>query len=222
MNYINQDTFRFFSELESNNNREWFQKNKSRYDTVRKSFIGFLHSIHPGLISIDRSMEDLDIPGSVFRIYRDIRFSSDKRPYKTNIGALLVRGGRKNMSQAAGYYIHIENNNSFISGGAYMPESSWLKNIRKEIDINPDEFRAVINNRKFREYFGSLQGEKLKKAPQGYSTGHPDIELLKHKNFLAMHETGNETVLSGELGNHFLEAAEAMKPLNDFLNYCKP
>lgn len=218
MEKIDASTFIFFRDLGRNNNREWFNANRERYNIIRESFIKFLEGVYPGLLAFDPAIEGIDIRKSLFRINRDVRFSDDKSPYKTTIAAALISGGRKNFSEYAGYYLHIENGNSLIAGGAYMPPSGWLSAIRSKIDRESELFRSIISDPVFTGIFGSLEGEQLKGAPKGFTRDNPNIDLLRYKSYLVVRNLTETEVLSDRFGEIFLETSKAMKPLNDFLN----
>lgn len=219
MNSLHKDTIKFFKELKINNNREWFNDNKSRYTDIRESYISFLESVYPHICEFDPDLKGIDVRKSVFRINRDVRFSNDKSPYKTSIAGVLIAGGRRNFSERAGYYLHLEPEESIIAGGAYLPPSAWINRIRKEISADSETFRKIISENKFVRYFGVLSGDKLKSAPKGYSKDDPNIDLLRYKSFLAVNEISEQEVLSDGFGDHFIEVARALKPLNDFLNW---
>lgn len=218
MTSIHKDTFRFFRELSGNNNSEWFNTNKAWYTDIREAFIEFLEDVYPLLCEFDPGLMGIDIKNSVFRINRDVRFSYDKSPYKTSIAGVIIEGGRKKFSERAGYYLHLEPGNSIIAGGAYLPPSGWINRIRKEIASDSETFREIISNKDFIGYFGAMSGDKLKGAPRGYAKDHPDIDLLRYKSFLAVHELSEKQVLSADFSDHYIEVAKAMKPFNDFLN----
>ena len=218
METIKKGTIKFLSELKENNYREWFLTNKASYAEAKKNFEVFVQQIIDNIVEFDPIMKGLEVKNCVFRINRDVRFSNDKSPYKSNFGAFIVRGGKKNGDKFAGYYLHIEPGNSFIAGGAYMPPSPWLSAIREKIDQEPEEFKRIINHKEFIKYFGKIDGEKLKNPPKGYSSDNPNIEMLKFKSYLAMNEVADKTVLSDDYSLHVIAVFKAMKPLNDFLN----
>lgn len=168
---------------------------------------------------MDPDLAGIDVRKSVFRINRDVRFSTDKSPYKTSLAAIIIEGGRRNFSEKAGYYIHLEPGNSMIGGGAYLPPSAWINSIRKEITSESETFRNIIHQKDFIRYFGVLTGDKLKSAPRGYASDHIDIDLLRYKSLMAVHELSKEDVLSERFKEHFIDVARAIKPLNDFLNW---
>jgi len=166
---------------------------------------------------LDESVADLEPRRCIFRISRDIRFSKDKSPYKTNMGAYLAPGGRN--SGYAGYYLHLEPyGRSFMAGGIYQPAADSLKRIRQEIDYHGDDLITIVNAPRFRNIFEDLQGEKLKRPPKGYDTNHPQIEWLKMKSFLAMCPAQDSTITQQNFLPQVLEVFQAIIPLNKFLN----
>jgi len=215
---IHPDTYSFLKELNKNNNRDWFNTNRSRYLEIREGFIGFLEDIYPELVAFDQEVQGADLRKSVFRINRDIRFSDDKSPYKTSVAAAIIAGGRRKFSEYSGYYIHLENGDSLIAGGAYMPPSPWISSIRAKIDRESSRFRSIIEAPDFVKNFGSIEGEKLKGAPRGFKADDPNIDLLRFKSFLAVRNLSEKEVLDRNFGSLFIETARALKPLNDFLN----
>jgi len=218
METIKKSTLDYLKAIGKNNNRDWFLKNKELYNEARGNFESFVQNLLNEITVFEPVMKGLEVKSCVYRFNRDIRFSNDKSPYKTHFGAFMVRGGKKNGDKLAGYYFHIEPGKSIIAGGAYMPPAPWLSAIREKIDYDPAEIREIIKNKEFIKYFGKIDGEKLKKAPKGYPTDHPDIELLKYKSYLVFNEVKDDFVVSNDLFNHTIKVFKAMKPLNDFLN----
>lgn len=213
---IDKSMLQFLSDLKNNNTREWFNENKKRYETARKNYIDFLdellkemHDFEPA--SFGQTGKDL-----VFRIYRDVRFSNDKRPYKDHFGAYIAEGGRKSI--LPGYYLHLAgNNNSFVAGGLWMPPSEYLKAVRQEIDYNLDEFKGIIENPDFKEKFGSISGNQLKTTPKGYDKENPAIEYLRFKSWNATMPLSDKVVLSNNFMDTVISAFRDLKPFNDFL-----
>lgn len=179
---LNSDTFAFLKALKKNNNKEWFDKNKKQYDTVRNDFIELVQKIIDEALKFDASIGDLKSRNCVYRINRDIRFSKDKSPYKSSFAASISRGGRN--SHFAGYYFHVEPGDIFVGGGVWMPEAANLQKVRQEIDYNLTEFIKIITKKSFQKTFGSLSGEKLSRPPKGYEADNPAIEYIKHKSYL--------------------------------------
>ena len=217
MPQINKSTLTFLSGLKLNNEREWFNNNRSRYEEARKNFEAFVQAVIGEIVKFDPIYKGLEAKSCIFRINRDTRFSHDKSVYKTNFGAFMVRGGKKNGDRFPGYYFHIEPGSSFAAGGAYVPPTPWLNAIREKIEENADELIRVINNKEFKKYFGALDGEKLKTAPKGYPRDHPYIELLKMKSFLAYRSISDRELTSEGCFDLVVSAFRAMKPLHDFL-----
>lgn len=151
------------------------------------------------------------------RIYRDIRFSKDKSPYRTNMSASIAPGGRK--ASRLGYYIHVApHDETLLAGGLYMPAPEQLARFRAVIDHDPSRFKAVLNGKDFQRYFGTIGGERLKTAPQGYSRDHVEIELLRLKQIVAVHRWSDAAVLSPRFTSQVVAAARALKPFLDYLN----
>src|SRR4029078_833326 len=177
---IQQATINFLKSLKKNNKKEWFDKNRKAYESARADFEGFIQSAIDQHSKNDTDLKELEARKCIFRINRDIRFSKDKSPYKTNFGASMDKGGRK--SGFAGYYFQLEPGKSFLAGGLWMPEPEKLKKVRQEIDYCFDEFDEIISSRKFKSWFGELyEGEdiKLSRVPQGFEKDNPASEFLK-------------------------------------------
>lgn len=218
MKTIQKSTLTFLTDLNKNNDKDWFQGNQQSYKDAKNNFETFVQEIIDKIVDFDPIMKGLEVKSCVFRINRDIRFSNDKSPYKTNFGAFIVRGGKKNGDKFAGYYIHIEPGKSFIAGGAYMPPTPWLTAIREKIDSEASKFINILNNKDFVKYFGKIDGDKLKTPPRGYTSDNPNIELLKFKSYLALNEVTDKAVLSAGYSDHVISVLKAMKPFNDFMN----
>lgn len=207
---------KFLKSIAKNNNREWFEKNKSKYLEAKLTFEDFLEAFHKELVMFDESLAALNPRKQGFRIYRDVRFSKDKRPYKVNMGAGFSEHGK--MDQEPGYYIHIEPGKSFIAGGLYMPDTENLSKIRQEIDYNTETFLKILNDKKFKKLFPALDDfDSLKTAPKGYPKDHPYINLLKHKSYIVSHYFNDKEVLDKKFARKAAEVAKVLKPLNDFL-----
>ncbi len=218
METIQKTTLDFISGLQKNNDREWFNNNRKLYDTAKSNFESFVQALIENISEFEPILKGLEAKNCIYRINRDTRFSNDKSPYKTNFGAFIVRGGRKNGDRFAGYYVHIEPGKSMIAGGAYMPPSPWLASIRERITDQPQLIKEILDEKDFKRFFKSLEGEKLKKAPKGFPPDHPQIELLKFKSYLAVNEISDKQVLDSRFFDFVVENLRAMKPLNDFLN----
>jgi uncharacterized protein (TIGR02453 family) len=214
---IQSHTLDFLKELVENNNREWFQVNKERYDKARENvielttdIIGKLHQIDPGVNA------DLDPKKCVMRIYRDIRFSKNKTPYKNNFGISLPASGTK--LGGAEYYLHIQPGKSFIAGGYWMPETEHLKAIRQEIDYNADDLKKIIDAPHFIKLFGEFRKQdQLKTVPRDYSAENPNIDLLKLKSFIVSHPLKDKELMSAKAADEIVEVCSNLYPLNVFL-----
>lgn len=207
----------FLKKLKKNNNREWFTDNKKKFEAAKDAFEPAVERLLDGIGKFDKRIAEVTPKECIYRIYRDVRFSKDKTPYKTNFGAVMGEGGRKTTS--AFYYIQIEpGDNSFIAGGLYMPEGEKLKKIRQEIDYNANDFKKILNKKSFKQYFPQIEGEKLKKAPKGYAPDDPNIELLKHKSYVVMHQFTDAQIMDDAFTKECIKMYKEMKPFNDFLH----
>jgi uncharacterized protein (TIGR02453 family) len=216
-NMISKDTFDFLKKLNINNNKEWFDENRILYTIIRKEFETFIELVINELSKFDKDSSQTTAKASIFRINRDIRFSADKLPYKTNLGAFIAKGGRKGIN--AGYYIHVEPGGCFLAGGIYMPSGPMLKAIRSDIYDYIDEFREIINASSFQKHFGkTLWGEKLKSAPKGFNKEFPHIELLKYKHYTIMKDEPDRIYCQPHFIDEVKEVFQAMAPFNKFLN----
>lgn len=208
----------FLKSIAKNNNREWFEKNKPLYLEAKENFEDFLETFHSELVTFDESLGSLNPRKAGFRIYRDVRFSKDKRPYKVNMGAGFSAHGK--MDQEPGYYLHIEpNNRSFIAGGIYMPNAENLAKIRQEIDYNAEKLLALFKDKRFKKYFKGLdEFDKLKTAPKGYPKDHKHISLLQHKNFVVSHYFTDIQLKEKGFVKKVAGVCKSIKMLNDYLN----
>jgi len=219
METIKKSTLDFLKAIKNNNNRDWFIKNRSLYNDARRNFESVVQAVIDKIIEFEPIMKGLEVKSCVYRFNRDIRFSNDKSPYKSHFGAFIVKGGKINGDKYAGYYMHIEPGKNIIAGGAYMPPAPWLKAIREKIDEDPATLLKVIHNKDFVRYFGGLEeDDKLKKAPKGYPSDHPNVELLKLKSYLVVNNVKDDYVLSDKYFDHLVSVFKTMKPLNDYLN----
>jgi uncharacterized protein (TIGR02453 family) len=214
---INRQTLDFLKDLIKNNNREWFQANKERYDTARENMIDFTRELIKELHKTDPEISsDLDPKKSVMRIYRDIRFSPNKTPYKNNFGVSIPTRGVKN--GGAEYYMHITPGGSFIAGGYWMPDGDHLKAIRQEIDYNGAELKKIIDEPEFVKLFGDFRKqEQLKTLPQGYSADNEHIDLLKLKSFIAIHYLTDAEICSPKALQTIVSLCNKIHPINIFL-----
>lgn len=213
---LNPELFVFLKELKQNNQKEWFESNRQRYTILREQFIQSISLLVHELTIMDPSLGPIDPRKTVFRINRDIRFSKDKSPYKTNMGAYISSGGKNAFTP--GYYIHVEPDKNMVAGGMYMPPGEQLKKIRTEIFDNLDEFKEIIEGEDFVRTFGSLDNEgMLKTAPQGFPKDHPDIGLLRYKSYVVFRELPDSFLTGSDALQRIMEIFEVMMPLNRFL-----
>jgi uncharacterized protein (TIGR02453 family) len=214
---LTKEVFQFLEALQENNTREWFTANKALYENAHKQVEAFVQQVIDGVVAFDKDIEPSAASKCIFRIYRDVRFSKDKLPYKTNFGASIAKGGRK--MGTAGYYLHFEPGGSFVGGGIYMPEAATLKKIRSEIYFNSTEFISILKEKEFKKIYGELGDfDKLKKAPKDFPADFVDIDLLKYRSYVVTQLVPKETILSPGYLAHVLHTFRTMKPLVDFLN----
>ena len=214
---IESFVFDFLVDLEENNNRNWFQQNKKRYNVALKNVQDFVTQVIAGISVFDTSVSSQNAKDCIFRIYRDVRFSHDKTPYKTHFGAYIAPGGRKGGD--AGYYLHIQNNASFVVGGLWSPEPPVLKKIREEIYYAPEELVAIIENKTFKSTFGALIDEgSLKKVPNNYSADFEHIKLLRYRHFCAEKAVSNAEVIAEDFLKKCLQIVEISAPLVQYMN----
>lgn len=214
---IDQSTIEFLSDLSLNNDRLWFAGNRSRYVEARANYETFVQALLDEIEKFDPIYKGLEAKSCIYRINRDIRFSHDKSVYKTNFGAFMVRGGKKNADKFPGYYLHIEPGASFVAGGSYIPPSPWLSAIREKVAREGEKLLGIINSAEYKNYFQGLEGESLKVPPRGYSKDHPYIDLIKMKSFLAERNYSDAEVLAADFFDTVTGAFRVMRPLNDFL-----
>lgn len=205
----------FLSELTINNNREWFNNNKKRYLIIKKDIELFAQYLIKETAKFDPDIKDLQPKDCIFRIYRDLRFSPNKEPYKTNIGIYLSKGGKK--SFYAGYYFHLEPSGCFAGGGLWMPPKDILNSVRKEIFYNADQFKKIINNKSFRKYYSDIVGDKLVNSPKEFPPDFPDSDLLKYKSYVFTYNLNNKE-LNKELQSLIPDLFKALLPLVKFIN----
>jgi uncharacterized protein (TIGR02453 family) len=207
---------KFLKDLKKNNDRVWFEKNKPKYLEAKQGFEEFIADVLKEFSKFDDGISKLDPKKLPFRIYRDVRFSKDKSPYKTNMGAGISPNGK--LVQEPGYYVHIEPGKSFVAGGIYMPDAPNLAKIRQEIDYNSSAFNKILTNKTFKKLYPSLDDfDKLKTMPKGYPKDHPQIEYLKHKSFIVSHNYSDKEVLDKKFVKTVAAHAKLIKPLNDFI-----
>lgn len=210
--FIQKESFEFLKKLAKNNNREWFAKHKDEYTAAHENVIGFASELLAEMNKHD-SIETASGKESLFRIYRDVRFSKDKTPYNP-----AWHGGFKRATKKlrGGYYFSIEPGKSFVGGGFWGPNTDDMQRIRQDIDLNFDEWNKMLANKTLVQTFGGLMGEQLSSAPRGYAKDHPAIHLLRYKQFLLKHDFTDAEVLSPDFAK---TASDTFKKMRPFLNF---
>ena len=212
-----ETTLHFLKKLKINNNREWFDSNKTEYLASKEIFEEFVSELIKGINKFDKKVSlDLKPKDCTFRIYKDVRFSKDKTPYKNNMSASINPGGKK--SNIPGYYFHLEPDGCFLAGGVYMPMPDVLKAIRQEIDYNPLPLINVLKSASFKKEFNGLDEEdKLKNPPKGFNKDHAHSEILKNRHFIVSQKFENKVILKKEGLSKTLNSFKAMYPFLDYL-----
>lgn len=202
-----QNVLDYIKKLQQNNNREWFVDNKKSFEEAKESANQLFNAVYDEL-NLSDSLEPLKI----YRIYRDVRFSADKTPYKTHFSMYM---GRLKPDYRGGYYLHIEPGNSFLGVGFFDPNKEDLLRIRKEIELD-NELEDILNSKEIKNTFGNLVGDEVKTAPKGFDKNHERIALLKKKQFLLIHKFTDNEVLKPDF---FKEAAKVFKKSRPFVDY---
>ena len=217
---LNPKTLQFLTKLKKNNSREWFNQHRDDYDAAKENFIELVNQILANTSQFDQELSLLTYKDCIFRINRDVRFSKNKDPYKNNMAAYFVKGGKK--SWLAGYYFHCEpGGKSFIGGGLYGGEPDQIKKVRQEIDYNWEEFKGILENKSFKKLFGDLskeEGMSLIREPKGYEKDNPAIDYIKLKNFIVAVPVTDEELTDKKLIKKIITCFTAMQPLLQFLN----
>ena len=214
---ISPFVFEFLNDLSHNNNREWFMDNKKRWQSVKEDFLEFVEDLMPELYDMDKTIGIQSAEKCMYRIYRDMRFSNDKTPYKTHIAVYIATGGIKRHGRP-GYYFHIENGGSMAGGGIFMPEPNTLTAIRKEILYNIDAFREIIEADDFKKYFNELwQLDMLKQPPKGFPKDFEGIDLLKYRHYVSSCEFSDITATTDGFKKYVMDIFRTTYPLNKFI-----
>ena len=212
-------TLKFLKDLKKNNNKPWFEAHRKEYEAAKSDFAAFIQAVIDNHSKSDPTIKSIVAKDCMFRINRDVRFSKDKSPYKTNMGAYINRGGKK--SVFAGYYFHCEPRQCFVGGGLWMPMPPELNKVRQEIDYNLDAFKKIITSKKFKAVYKDLSHDKeyvLSRVPKGYEPTNPAAEYLKMKSFVSMASLKDSDLTSNDLVKKTTTAFEALQPLIDFIN----
>ncbi|MDD4361693.1 MAG: DUF2461 domain-containing protein [Bacteroidales bacterium] len=207
----------FLRRLSQNNNREWFNEHKALYTESREYHFQLIEKLIMLLADFDTELRHLKPQECIFRIHRDLRFSQDKTPYKNHLGAFMTLGGKNN--DRAGYYLHLQPDNCFITGGIWMPAAPQLKILRHSIIENLDEFEDIIHAQSFRENFGTMDGRRLLTAPKGFPIDFPGMDYLKYKDYTATHKLNSEETERSDFCEYIAGIFQQLYPLNRFLNY---
>jgi uncharacterized protein (TIGR02453 family) len=216
---LTRESLQFLDDLKANNNRDWFQDNKKRYEVFKKDYHQLVSDFLDAMKPLDPSLELLQVKDCTFRINRDIRFSKDKSPYKAHLGVWLSSGAKG--ANRSGYYVHIEKGASFIAGGFYSPDSEELKKVRKEIAFFYDDLEEILKEKNFKKEFETLdinENNSLKSMPRGYEKDHPAIEFLKLKSFTVSQKYDISEVTKKDFVAKMSQKLITLKPFNEFIN----
>ena len=214
---LHPQTLKFLSSLKKNNNKIWFDKNKASYEAIKDQLTEFAAAMIKEISKFDPTVADVNAKSTIFRIYRDIRFSKDKTPYKTNVGMGISKGGKN--FPTGGYYIHLQPRTCFLGGGIWMPEPETLHEIRQEIDYNFEDFKKIVESKSFKKVFGKLdEGGKLTRPPKNYSPDNPAIEYLMLKSFTCGVAIPDKEVMSDKFLKKAASVFKEMYPFIQFLN----
>ncbi len=207
---VSKDVFAFLRKLEKNNNREWFTAHKETFKDIEAQVKVFFTAL-----AEEMKMHDEIERVKIFRIYRDVRFSKNKTPYKINLSSSLSRAGAR---LRGGYYIHIQPGGSFIAGGFWQPNKEDLFRIRKELELDATEFRAVIEAEVFKNIWGDLVGDEVKVAPKGFDKTHENIDLIKKKQFVFIRNFTDDEVLDANFSSQIIDSFKGIRPYFDLMS----
>ncbi|MBL7701440.1 MAG: DUF2461 domain-containing protein [Ferruginibacter sp.] len=214
---IQAATIKFLKDLQKNNNRPWFEKNRNHYENAKADFLLMVEQLIKAIATFDKPIGNLEAKNCTFRINRDVRFSKNKDPYKNNMAAYFNKDGKKGLG--AGYYLHIEPGKSFAAGGIWMPEPAILTAIRQEIDYDFKTWKNIVGSNSFKKTFpAGIQGENLTRPPKGYDENNPAIEFIKKKSFIVTRNFTDAEIQNKNLVKEVTKTFRAMKALIDFLN----
>jgi len=207
--HIEKSTLKFLKDLSKNNDRVWFKANKEKYEAAQANMKDLVHSIEAELNKVDMIEKS-----KVFRIYRDVRFSKDKTPYKDHLGGSFTRA---TAARRGGYFLGIQpGNKSMIAGGFWNPDSKDIKRVREEIALDDSEFRAIINDKRFKELFGRLEGQELKNMPRGFDKDSKAGDLLRMKQYLCYRHVSDKDIIQPDFLDKVVDTYKGMHP---FFNY---
>lgn len=217
---LQASTLKFLKDLKKNNNKPWFDAHRKEYEAAKNNFAQLIQAVIDKHGKSDETISHLVAKDCLFRINRDIRFSKNKSPYKTNMGAYINRGGKKSLY--GGYYFHCEPGQSFAGGGLWMPLPPELNKVRQEIDYNLAAFKKIIGSKKFKSVYGNLSQDaeyKLTRLPKGYEADNPAAEYLKLKSFVGITKISDTDLTSKDLVKKLTSAFEALQPMLWFINH---
>ncbi len=215
---IEKSTLQFLTELKNNNTKEWFDANRKRYEAAKEDVQNITQKLIMSIGKHDEDIAALQVKECTFRINRDVRFSKNKVPYKSNISAIFSKGGKK--ADTAGFYMHIEPGAAFVAAGYWSPEAKKLASVRQEIDYNLDEFKKILSAKKFKETFtdGLSKEDTLQRPPKGYDDENPAVEFLKLKSFIVTKKLTDADLMDKNYEKKIVTIFAAVKPFLDFLN----
>ncbi len=215
---IQKQTIQFLTDLKKNNTKEWFESNRKKYEAAKENVQQITTSLIEQLGKVDENLTTLQMKECTFRINRDVRFSKNKAPYKTNMSAIFAKGGKK--AETAGFYVHFEPGQSFIAAGFWSPEAKKLQSIRQEIDYNYNDFKKIISSKKFTNTFtnGLSKEQVLVRPPKGYDEENPAIEILKLKSFVVTKPLTDEEIQAPSFAKLIVESYKVVQPFLNFLN----
>jgi uncharacterized protein (TIGR02453 family) len=216
---IQKTTMQFLKDLSKNNNKPWFDTNRKKYEAAKENVIALVAQLLQGVGNFDKAIGELEAKKCMFRINRDVRFSSNKEPYKTNMGAWFNAGGKKEWN--GGYYLHIEPGNCFMAAGLYQPDADKLSKVRQEIDYNYQDFKKIVENKNFMQTFGTLSKEEgmvLSRPPKGYDINNEAIDYIKHKSFVARKKINDDEIMDKNIVKKLVGDYKLLYPFIKFLN----
>jgi uncharacterized protein (TIGR02453 family) len=212
---ISKETLQFLKDLKENNNRDWMQDNKKRYQAAKENAQEFVTALINRIADFEPSVMMLEAKDVMFRLHRDVRFSKDKTPYKTHFSAAISKGGKK--SDSAGFYFQISPDKFWMAGGVYHPEKERLFHLREELAENGGEFLSIMNDKDFSSTF-TFWGDQLKRIPKGFDKEDPMEHWIRHKDFLVQHEAPAKMIGHKDMLDYCDEVYRKMKPFNDYVN----
>ncbi len=215
---IEKNTLQFLTGLKNNNTKEWFDANRKRYESAKEDVQNITNDLIKAIGIYDEDIAQLQVKECTFRINRDVRFSKNKAPYKSNISAIFSKGGKK--ADTAGFYVHIEPGGAFVAAGYWNPEPKKLATVRQEIDYNFAEWIKILSAKKFKQHFteGLLKEDALQRPPKGYDIENPAIEYLKLKSFIVTTKITDAELLDKNFIKNIVSIFTSVKPMLDFLN----